>query len=288
MVSENDWLPQHAGILKVTGEICAVYRYLHFLSYHKFKKTNMRFTIPIIIISTVTGTANFAQGTFPEDTRTTVPLVIGGLNLIAAIATTISQFLRVSELMEAHKVAAGIYGKMSRHLRMELSLPPTERSSTGHEAVNLQKLEMDRMLEQSPTIPKDILNMFERKFPKSTHHFARPEILDIREITPFSEEPEEKLNSSSAERIKKAAMSFFSTKPRSQRDAEDIPEGDSSPFDTPPTYEEMQVSRALNTLRSSVALETPPPSPLGRSVPLEETPPPSPRTDSDEENANQV
>jgi len=277
MVTEEEWLPQHAGILKVTGEICAVYRYLHFLSYHKFRKMNMRFTIPIIIISTVTGTANFAQGTFPEDTRTTVPLVIGGMNLIAAIATTISQFLRVSELMESHKVAAGLYGKMSRHLRMELSLPPSERSSTGHEAVNLQKLEMDRMLEQSPTIPKDILNMFERKFPKSTHHFARPEILDIREITPFSEEPEEKLNSSSAERIKKAAMSFFSTKPRSQRDAEDIPEGDSSPFDTPPTYEEIQVSRALNTLRSSVALESPPPSP-----------PPSPRTDSDEENANQV
>jgi len=146
MVTEEEWLPQHAGILKVTGEICAVYRYLHFLSYHKFRKMNMRFTIPIIIISTVTGTANFAQGTFPEDTRTTVPLVIGGMNLIAAIATTISQFLRVSELMESHKVAAGLYGKMSRHLRMELSLPPSERSSTGHEAVNLQKLEMDRIL----------------------------------------------------------------------------------------------------------------------------------------------
>ena len=277
MVSDDDWLPQHAGVLKVWGEICAVYRYLHFLSYHKFKKMNMRFTLPIIIISTVTGTANFAQGTFPENTRSTVPLVIGGLNLIAAIATTISQFLKVSESLEAHRVAAGLYGKMSRHIRLELSLPPSERSSTGHEFVNLLKLEMDRMLEQSPTIPKDILNLFEKKFPKSTHHFARPEILDIREITPFSEELNEKLNSSSAERIKKAAMSFFSTKPRSQRDAEDIPEGDSSPFDTPPTYEEMQVSQALNTLRTSVALETPPPSP-----------PPSPRTDSDEENANQV
>lgn len=249
---------------------------------------NLRFTLPIIIISTVTGTANFAQGTFPENAQSTVPLVIGGLNLIAAIATTISQYLRVSELMESHRVASGLYGKMSRHIRLELSLPPTERSSTGHEFVNLLKLEMDRMLEQSPTIPKDILRMFEQKFPKSTHHFARPEILDIREITPYSEELNEKLNSSSAERIKKAAMSFFSTKPRSQRDAEDIPEGDSSPFDTPPTYEEMQVSRALNTLRSSVALETPPPSPLGRSVPLEETPPPSPRTDSDEENSPQV
>lgn len=275
-VSEEDWLPQHAGVLKVWGEICATYRYMHFNAYKKFKKLNMRFTLPIIIISTVTGTANFAQGTFPENTQSTVPLVIGGLNLIAAIATTISQFLKVNELMEAHRVAAGIYGKMSRHIRLELSLPPTERSSTGHEFINVTKLELDRLVEQSPSIPGDILRMFEQKFPKSQHHFARPEILDIREITPYSEELNEKLNSSSAERIKKAAMSFFSTKPRSQRDAEEIPDGDSSPFDTPPTYEEMQVSRALNTLRSSVVLETPP------------SPPPSPRTDSDEENTPQV
>ena len=133
MVSDADWHPQQAGILKIWGEVAATYRYLHFMSYHKYKKMSMRFTIPIIIISTVTGTANFAQGTFPTSAQSTLPLVIGGLNLIAAIATTIAQFLKVNELMEAHRVSAATYGKMSRHMRLELSLPPEERSMTGHE-----------------------------------------------------------------------------------------------------------------------------------------------------------
>ena len=30
---------------------------------------NMRFAIPVIIISTITGTANFAQGSFPDGVK---------------------------------------------------------------------------------------------------------------------------------------------------------------------------------------------------------------------------
>ena len=269
-VTDEDWLPQQAGILKIWGEVCAVYRYLHFISFKKFKKLNMRFTLPIIIISTLTGTANFAQGTFPANMQSTVPLVIGGLNLVAAIATTISQFLKVNELMEAHRVAAGIYGKMSRHIRLELCLPPSERSVSGHEFINVTKLELDRLVEQSPAIPGDVLRLFEKKFPKKTYHFARPEILDIREITPYSEELNDKLNSSSAERIKKAAMGFFSTKTQSGRNYDEMPDGTESPFNTPPTYEELQVSQALQSLRLTTEVETPPPSP---------------RLESDEENS---
>ena len=271
MVSDADWHPQQAGILKIWGEVAATYRYLHFVSYQKYKKMSMRFTIPIIIISTVTGTANFAQGTFPANTQSTVPLVIGGLNLIAAIATTIAQFLKVNELMEAHRVSAATYGKMSRHMRLELSLPPEERSMTGHEFINMTKLDMDRLIEQSPPIPGDILKIFEKKFPKEAHSFARPEILDIREITPFSEEAHEKFQVSSAERIKRAASRFFSTK-NINYDVPPPSPGNSSvsfsegPEVFPPTFEEQRVAQTLQGLREQTEVAT----------------------DSDEENAAQV
>jgi hypothetical protein len=272
MVSEADWHPQQAGILKIWGEVSATYRYLHFMSYHKYKKMSMRFTIPIIIISTVTGTANFAQGTFPVNTQSTVPLIIGGLNLVAAIATTLAQFLKVNELMEAHRVSAATYGKMSRHMRLELSLPPEERSMSGHEFINMTKLDMDRLIEQSPLIPGDILRMFEKKFPKEAHRFARPEILDIREITPYSEDMHEKMNTSSADRIRKAAARFFSTK-NIDYDVPPPSPGFSQvsfapevfePESFPPTFEERQVAETLQGLRQG------------------------PTTESDEENTSQV
>jgi Na+-transporting NADH:ubiquinone oxidoreductase subunit NqrD len=63
------------------------------------------FTIPVIIISTITGTANFAQGMF-GNFQTLASVIIGSMNIIAGIVTTIYQFLKVAELNEGHKAAA--------------------------------------------------------------------------------------------------------------------------------------------------------------------------------------
>ena len=62
----------------------------------------MIFTIPIILVSTITGTANFAQETFPPTVQPYVPSAIGGLNLITAIATT-----RMGEIFAENKRTHG-------------------------------------------------------------------------------------------------------------------------------------------------------------------------------------
>jgi len=95
------WHPQQEKILKAWGEAAACYRYMHYQAYCSFKNLSMKFTIPLIIVSTVTGTANFAQETFPPSVQPFVPSAIGGLNLITAIATTIMQFLKINELIKA-------------------------------------------------------------------------------------------------------------------------------------------------------------------------------------------
>ena len=41
--------------------------------------------------------------------------------------TTVAQFLRVSELMEGHRVASIAFGRFSRNIAVELSLPTQER-----------------------------------------------------------------------------------------------------------------------------------------------------------------
>ena len=117
------WHPQQEKILKSWGEAAACYRYMHYQAYCSYKNQSMKFTIPLIIVSTITGTANFAQETFPPTVQPYVPSAIGGLNLITAIATTIMQFLKINELMEGHRVASVQYGKVSRTIRLELTLP---------------------------------------------------------------------------------------------------------------------------------------------------------------------
>ena len=159
------WHAQQEKILKVWGEQSSCYRYMHFKSYQKYKKLSMRFTLPIIIISTITGTANFAQESFPISWQNYVPSGIGAFNLIAAIMTTILQFLKINELMESHRVSSIHYGKLSRSIRLQLTLPRTDRSQDGTSFIEYCNNEYDRLIEQSPSIPGKIIKLFEKEFP---------------------------------------------------------------------------------------------------------------------------
>ena len=178
---ENSWNDQHESILRQWGEASGCYRYMNHRSFLMYKGLSMRFTLPVIVLSTLTGTANFAQEQFPESMRSMVPSVIGGLNLIAGLIATIMQFLKINELMENHKAAALSYGLLSRNIRLMLSLSRRERNVDGLHFVNSCKSEYDRLIEQSPSIPITILNEFEKEYPLD-NVFTKPEILDVRAI----------------------------------------------------------------------------------------------------------
>ena len=157
-----EWHTQQELILKRWSEIGSSYRYLHDKSFKKFNTQNMWFALPVIVISTITGTANFAQGSFPNAWKEFVPLGIGFLNLSAGLITTVSQFLRVSELLEGHRAASIAYSKFARNISVELSLPVKERTEDGSVFIANCRAELDRLIEQSPDIPEDIVNAFEK------------------------------------------------------------------------------------------------------------------------------
>ena len=175
------WNEYHESVLRQWGEAAACYRYMHHRSFLLYKKLSMRFNLPVIVLSTITGTANFAQSSFPASMRSTVPAIIGGMNLIAGLIATIMQFLKINELMENHRTAALTHGSLSRNIRLQLSLPREERKKEGLKFVEECKAEYDRLIEQSPPIPKDILLNFEKEYPFDGV-FTKPEILDVRPI----------------------------------------------------------------------------------------------------------
>ena len=199
-----EWHPQQEKILKKWSEVGASYRYLHDKAFLDFEKQNMGFALPVIIISTLTGTANFAQGSFPESSKEYAPLIIGLFNIAAGLITTIAQFLRVSELMESHRSASLQYSKFSRNLAVELSLPVKERTMDGRDFLSEQRKVLDKLIEQSPSIPEGIVKRFGERFKEkdsdgntiADNAFFKPEILqikpvDIYEKTKLEEEQEE-------------------------------------------------------------------------------------------------
>ncbi len=187
---EKVWHKQQEAILKKWSEIGSSYRFMHDRSYTKYNTQNFRFALPVIIISTITGTANFAQGTFPTSWQPYVPLGIGFLNLSAGLLTTVAQFLRVSELLEGHRAAAIAYSKFSRNISVELSLPREERTTGGTEFVNTCRNELDRLIEQSPNITLGIIKQFGKRFENT--EFMKPEILNITSVQVYRDDKKEK------------------------------------------------------------------------------------------------
>jgi len=183
------WHKQQEIVLKKWAETASSYRYLHDRSFQKYTSQNMWFAIPVIILSTITGTANFAQASFPDSAKEIAPAIIGSLNLAAGLITTIAQFLRVSELLEGHRVASVAYGKFSRNITVELSLPIEERTIGGTEFLNNCRSELDKLIEQSPNIPMNILKKFEKKF--KDKEFMRPDILEISSVEIYVPDEEE-------------------------------------------------------------------------------------------------
>jgi hypothetical protein len=182
------WHEQQELILKNWSEIGSSYRYLHDRSFTKYNSQNLRFALPVIVISTITGTANFAQESFPEAWKSYVPLAIGFLNLTAGLITTIAQFLRVSELLEGHRAASIAYSKFSRNIAVELSLPVSQRTSDGFDFIVTCRNELDRLIEQSPNVPAVIVREFASRFADSA--FFKPDILDITPVTIYKNDEE--------------------------------------------------------------------------------------------------
>jgi hypothetical protein len=124
---------------------------------------NTWFTIPVIIMSTLTGTANFAQDRVPSDYVNAYTMIVGAVNLTAGILTTIQQFLKISELNESHRISSITWGKFYRNIKVELAKSPQERMSVSH-MLKYSKEEFDRLIETSPSISTKIIAKFKDTF----------------------------------------------------------------------------------------------------------------------------
>jgi hypothetical protein len=124
---------------------------------------NALYTIPTIVLSTVTGTASFAQSSLSTNQQKYTIMIIGTVNIFIGIINTVHQYLKIAELNESHRVSAISWDKYARNIRIELAKAPSERMDAGH-FLKLNRQEYDRLMETSPAIPQEIVNEFMKSF----------------------------------------------------------------------------------------------------------------------------
>lgn len=177
---DAEWTTEHEDILIEWADKAMCYRWLHSKSNSLYSSLNAWYTIPVIIISTLTGTANFAQTRVPIDYQNYFAMVVGGFNILGGIISTIQQFLKITQLNESHRVSGIAWDKFYRNVKIELAKHPSERIQPG-QMLKMSKEEFDRLMETSPTIPDKIIKLFKSSFKnnKEFDKIVKPEICDI-------------------------------------------------------------------------------------------------------------
>lgn len=157
------WSQDNETILVEWCDVAQCYKWLNFRCHSKLSSMHAWFTIPAIILSTITGTASFAQSTLPPNIQEYAPAMIGTINIFVGILTTIQQYLKISEKNEAHRVSSISWDKFARNIRIELAKKPEERDKAGH-FIKACRQEFDRLMETSPTIDDVTVHEFKHKF----------------------------------------------------------------------------------------------------------------------------
>ena len=191
-----EWSSQHEDILVEWADKAICYRWLHSASHNSYASKTRWFTIPVIIMSTLTGAAAFAQERVPTEYVPYYTIAAGSVNILAGIITTIQQFLKINELNEAHRVSSISWDKFYRNIKLELGKSKAERTH-AYQVLKICKEEFDRLMETSPSINPKTIKKFYDTFSggpikegkplndkqKNFNEIFKPEICDVLHST---------------------------------------------------------------------------------------------------------
>jgi hypothetical protein len=152
------WKDEQEDILRKWADKGLCFKMMHERAYRRFWCLNAWFNIPVIIISTITGTGNFASGSLGSMSQSII-FGFGALNIFAGILATIATYMGVAQKMEAHRFLSISWDKFTRKLQIELAKPRSDRVK-AKDFIKSSAEEYDRLIEMSPILPTDIIRWF--------------------------------------------------------------------------------------------------------------------------------
>jgi hypothetical protein len=195
----NGWSKEQERLMADWSDLAMCYRWLHDKSEKFYHSKNLWISLPVIILSTLGGTANFGiQSLFSDDTsKKYASFAIGGVSLAAGLLTTIGNYLRYAQLEESHRVASIAWGKFQRLIAVELALKPDDRIDSL-DFLKICRADLDRLIEQSPPIPEYAISLFEEEF-GMIKDLKKPDICGALEHTRVFESSETRLKQVAAD-----------------------------------------------------------------------------------------
>jgi len=190
----NGWTKEIEELMANWADVATCYRWLHDRTEKMFSAINSSFTIPLIALTTLTGSANIAIGSIigeDKEAQKWANLAIGGISILTGIFTTIANRFKFEARAESSRGAGMSWGKFQRLIAVELSLHSRERMDSI-DFLKICRNELDRLIEQTPPVPDRIIKQFERKF-GHIPNLKKPDICDHIEHTYVYQDKESRM-----------------------------------------------------------------------------------------------
>lgn len=168
--SLQEYTPEFELFLKSEAEQLECFSILHNLSSIKYNKYSIYLNIPIIILSSFIGiltASNLLQNVIYSN------IILGSINIIAAILKTIDSYFQFSKLSEMHRVMCLQYSKIHKLIFVQLSLERNSRINAEDLLTRLNN-EVQNMKDIEPIIKNDIIKSFNEKY--KTYNNSKPAI----------------------------------------------------------------------------------------------------------------
>lgn len=162
------WETEQENLLKDWAEKARYYAWMHHESHHYYNRLTNRLTIPLIVISTITSSLNFTMVGY-ENSKSDVisigfPLSMGLLSMITAVLSASLKTFKTTEMATEHFTMYKHFNSLFRNITLDLSLPAIHRKEP-QETCNVYRYDFDRLINESPTIPNQIVKKFNKEFP---------------------------------------------------------------------------------------------------------------------------
>jgi hypothetical protein len=183
---EVEWSSQLEDILAQEGERCSGLAWLHTRAETLTSTFNSYIQVPVIILSTLAGTASVGSSTlFNGDTKT-ASIAIGLVSIGVGIMNTLGSFFAFAKRSEAHRIAHLSYAKLASKISIELSLPRDERMKAESLLTHVRET-MERLAETTPNCPPKIVAAFNAKYEHEKNIALPTEVNGIHPIKVFRE-----------------------------------------------------------------------------------------------------
>ena len=157
----NDWDPQNEIIIIQWIDQAACYKYLCVHSFIKYDFYNKLFTIPVIIVSSITGISAISIFSFYPDSNNYFNLVLGFITVFIALIEGIKSFLKIGELKEKYYACNLGWERFEHNLKFEMSKKINDRTY-GFYFINFYRVEFEKLKGLTPVIDEVIIHSFKK------------------------------------------------------------------------------------------------------------------------------